>query len=453
MKQLNVLPLVAIISGLMVGCGGGSGGGGGGGATPSDVVTLTFIQKVTTELKPSDSCTLFGQVTENGVTTYTYARKAADVTVYIHDAVGNVVETKKPDANGILRLDKYPLEQGSYITVIDSPSGYDPFYKALSIQKKYLESQLIQVNRPQVDNCYTADSSPKHNTGFVLATTQNVQADSYEFLSSRHNRGVVSSNLSEVEKNTDEEVLIKGYSNNTLSGYTFASKFGSASEPFIVALEQLDTDMNWSNQLSSDLESLKISVSKGKYSYSWYEPNVTIEEEFSISSLEKGFHYQAEGILSTGWKFKTVGQVDGTLDVNLPDSLVTHDVAPSIVKSGLNGIVDVKGVNSSNELVVRAKYTQSVSTPTIMTLEHVIVASPDNGVIIIPDLTGTGLASENPQSLTVDTYEFVNLSEGEIQSLLSQYESTDAVAFVIKPSQKAQHDTDLRTLKYTQLSR
>ncbi|EJG0160848.1 flagellar sheath protein A, partial [Vibrio parahaemolyticus] len=46
MKQLKVLPLVAIISGLMVGCGGGGGGGGGG--TPSDYVTLTFIQKVTT---------------------------------------------------------------------------------------------------------------------------------------------------------------------------------------------------------------------------------------------------------------------------------------------------------------------------------------------------------------------------------------------------------------------
>ncbi|ELC3156847.1 hypothetical protein RI851_001831 [Vibrio harveyi] len=41
MKQLKVLPLVAIISGLMVGCGGG-GGGGGGSSTPRTTFTFTF---------------------------------------------------------------------------------------------------------------------------------------------------------------------------------------------------------------------------------------------------------------------------------------------------------------------------------------------------------------------------------------------------------------------------
>ena len=40
MKQLKVLPLVAIISGLMVGCGGG--GGGGGGAAPKTAFTFDF---------------------------------------------------------------------------------------------------------------------------------------------------------------------------------------------------------------------------------------------------------------------------------------------------------------------------------------------------------------------------------------------------------------------------
>ncbi len=44
MKQLKVLPLVAIISGLMVGCGGGGGGGGGGG-TPQTAFNFTLLRQ------------------------------------------------------------------------------------------------------------------------------------------------------------------------------------------------------------------------------------------------------------------------------------------------------------------------------------------------------------------------------------------------------------------------
>ncbi|TOI50616.1 hypothetical protein CGI57_23630, partial [Vibrio parahaemolyticus] len=67
-------------------------------------------------------------------------------------------------------------------------------YKALSIQKEYLESQLIQVKRPQVDKCYSADATPVPQKGYILASTLNVQADSYQFLSSQEGNSIDTSN-------------------------------------------------------------------------------------------------------------------------------------------------------------------------------------------------------------------------------------------------------------------
>ncbi|EKO3850813.1 MULTISPECIES: flagellar sheath protein A [Vibrio] len=453
MKQLKVLPLVAIISGLMVGCGGG--GGGGGTSTPSDYVSLTFIQKVTTTTDNSATCTIFDKVSKDNVTTYTYARKASDVTVYIHDSKGNIIDTKHPDSNGVLSIDKYPLEANSYITVIDSPSDSDPFYKALSIQKEYLESQLIQVKRPQVGGCYSADITPVPQKGYILASTLNAQADSYQFLSSQEGSSIGTSNSKEVGKLADESVLVKGILNGKLSGYEFTNKLGSESAPSIATLESLDTDLGWTNLFvpTSNLESLNISLNKGIYSYPWVTPDVTAEEAFPISSIESEYHYQASGKLTTGWSFETVGEILGSLDVKLPDSLQTYDVKPSIIASGVNGVVRVTGVDSSNELVVRAKYTQSVNSPTIKTLEHVIVGKPTGSQLVIPDLTRTGLSSANPETLAVDAYEYDNLSEAQVQNLLAQYENEDTVALVVKPSQRAKHNTDIRTLKYTRLSR
>ena len=173
----------------------------------------------------------------------------------------------------------------------------------------------------------------------------------------------------------------------------------------------------------SELESLDISLSKGVYTYSWDKPNVLTEEAFPISSIERNYHYQASGTLTTGWGFKTVGEVSGYLDVKMPDSLRTYDVQPSIVNTGLNGVVQATGVDSTHELILRAKYTQSVNTPTIKTLEHVIIGKPTSGQLVIPDLTQTGLSSANPESLSLDAYEYANLSEAQVQNILSQYEN------------------------------
>ncbi|MCF9816363.1 flagellar sheath protein A, partial [Vibrio parahaemolyticus] len=66
MKQLKVLPLVAIISGLMVGCGGGGGGGGGGG-TPQTAFNFTFVAPKTHALSSNGTCTIYDRFESNNI--------------------------------------------------------------------------------------------------------------------------------------------------------------------------------------------------------------------------------------------------------------------------------------------------------------------------------------------------------------------------------------------------
>ncbi|EJK2115576.1 flagellar sheath protein A [Vibrio navarrensis] len=66
MKNLKLLPLVAMISGVLVGCGGGGGGGGGGG-TPTTTYTFTFVTPVTKNLSDNGTCTIFDKYQENSI--------------------------------------------------------------------------------------------------------------------------------------------------------------------------------------------------------------------------------------------------------------------------------------------------------------------------------------------------------------------------------------------------
>ncbi|MGY0616382.1 flagellar sheath protein A [Vibrio sp. FJH11] len=63
MKQFKLLPLVAIISGFMVGCG----GGGGGGSAPKTLFNFTFVAPKTQSLASNGSCTIYDRFTTNGV--------------------------------------------------------------------------------------------------------------------------------------------------------------------------------------------------------------------------------------------------------------------------------------------------------------------------------------------------------------------------------------------------
>jgi hypothetical protein len=449
MKKTQMLPLAAMISGLLVGCGGGGGGGGGGG-TPADNVTLEFVQMYTSSSVQS-SCTLFKVDDLDNPTLYTYAKVAQDLVVYTHDAEGSVTDTLTPNSSGKLTINKNTLDDGGFVTVLDSPGETDYFYKALSIQKEILESQLIKVGRNQGNvGCYSDNQARNTVSGNVIVSTINAQADSYQYLSTLEDDSITPSNSVAITAYDNESVLVKGYFSGSLNGYSFVDSIGAS--PSIAELEGLDTLFKWSNQLPTQLSSLTINVDQDGYNYEWFKPDTTSVEAFDISSLISQRSFIAAGTLSSNWDFHISGRFSGTLDVNTSESLTILDVSPNVSQSGTTDIIEITGVSSDERLVARGKYTQSAASP-IKTLEHIVVSELSNGRIIIPDLGLADLTPQSPDSLSVTVFETGSLEDSVVQNLVSQYEDVDTVASVIAPADRTAHTYDVEISEYMSVTR
>ncbi|MGR5133523.1 hypothetical protein [Vibrio alfacsensis] len=147
MKQLNVLPLVAIISGLMVGCGGGGGGGGGGGSTKTQL-NFSFVKAET--LSSQTSCKVFERTyeeVENGnltdvnmsVLTASPIENALDsqLSIVISDDKGQLdTDSQKFVTNGKVSFYLEDIPQGGYLTVREQV-GFDLY--ATSFSREFLE--------------------------------------------------------------------------------------------------------------------------------------------------------------------------------------------------------------------------------------------------------------------------------------------------------------------------
>jgi len=460
MKKTQMLPLAAMISGLLVGCGAGSSGGSGGsggGSTPTDYVSLQFVQKVTSTTVPN-GCTVFSENTSVIPAQYTYAKLAADVRVVAHSADGllDVDLSYTPSSKGIVKIDKLKLEDGGYISIIDSPSEQDPFYRVLSIQKEYLESQLIQINRNQGNvGCYTSGDDITMSSGDIAVFTNNAPADSFQYLSSQLDSGVINSNLFKATANAGEPVLVKGFLSGVLSSYGHASHVGSTQVS--VTLEPLDTTFSWTdgifNGAGSGLDFLEINLAKGNYINQWVEPNVATVEAFNYTSLESDWYYVAGGKYEN-WNFSMVDALQSSLNVDIPSSLTITDLAPTVTNASSKGVVSTAGVLSMGDIVIRAKYMQSFgSGPTLETLEHVILAKPKNGETIVPDLNFNNLSAVSPTTLKTELIAVDGLTEPQIQNIFKQNEGSDSVALVIPPSDVEASEYLLKTTTYTKVTR
>lgn len=462
MTKFKMMPLVAMISAGLMGCGGGSGSSGGGGGTPTppptDYVSLQFIQKVGKQQSVPSGCTVFLKDTSTTLAELTYAKLASDVRVIAHKANGAIDSNLKliPNESGVLKIDKHKLEDGGFVSIVDSPSDSKPFYSVLSIQKQFLENQLIQIERNQGNvGCYKDGKELSKVSADVAVFTSNLPngANGFQYVSSQFDSGVVSSNLQNVTTNTNEPVLVKSFLTGTLNGYGFATNLNTSQAQVI--LEPLDTTVTWSDGLTgnSRLDMLKIYLAKSNHVNFWIEPVVSSVLPFDITSNEQNWHYAANG-MTENWSLKLNGAFSSTLDIGLPNRLTVSDIAPVVTNASSKGTITTNGVASSGKLLVRAKYTQSSgSGSSLKTLEHVVVGESVSGEMIVPDLGFDDLSAVMPESLKIELFDIDELSEKQLQNLLRQYESEDIVAFVIPPSDKVLSSYLLQTASFTTLVR
>lgn len=165
MKQLKVLPLVAIISGLMVGCGGG--GGGGGGYTPRTAFTFTFAAPnvISESNAQKDSCTVYERrVDGNGINQVLTYQPAVSAQL-----TGDKVVGFYSDKNGVRQGDFiYPSGTTLKFVLEDIPEdGYFTYqlldasgtvFTANSFSRDFLQDNNLRnstfsMNREAVSAC------------------------------------------------------------------------------------------------------------------------------------------------------------------------------------------------------------------------------------------------------------------------------------------------------------
>lgn len=165
MKNNKVLPLVALISGLLVGCGGGGGGGGGG--APVTNYTFTFVTPVEKNASQSGSCTIYKRFEDNGVSKVLNYHEVSNfldnkIIGFYSDENGGQVGSLINASNGkiLFQLESVP-DNGSFTvqeangTVINAIT----YSKSVLASDNQLQKAYLSVQQPVAGtNCLTGNN-------------------------------------------------------------------------------------------------------------------------------------------------------------------------------------------------------------------------------------------------------------------------------------------------------
>ncbi|MBW3696581.1 hypothetical protein EK599_12825 [Vibrio sp. T187] len=163
MKKMNKLPLVAMISGLMIGCGGGgdsggsSGGSGGGPSLPTYTWEIVALESVARS-GLSSSCTTLADDNNNSDNVITAYKVSAnnDIGILYHSSNGEVVKTQALDSDGTFTVKSGEVPDGGYVSLEVVQGSGNPDIHMLTIQKQFLSSMLLNVDDLYnlTDECY-----------------------------------------------------------------------------------------------------------------------------------------------------------------------------------------------------------------------------------------------------------------------------------------------------------
>ncbi|CAM3001201.1 hypothetical protein [Moritella viscosa] len=457
---------------LLSGCGSGGSGGSdssNSGSTPTTKYRLQFVQLVERAENTGDArCTLFdvgGQASGKE----TYAKLATDVTVKMYDKNGDFVEDLSSSITtaGILSIAKNSVADGGYISVIDSPSDTDSFYKVLSIQKALLGDLMIAVERNQGVNSSCYKETPiTMKTGYASVTPNGIPSSTWAYDSSQSEIAAVAFTSKKVSAYGNEDVLVRAYFGGTdLVDYAFVSTLtpGDGGDRKHLSGVAFPTH-NWTigQRLTGQLSGLSVRLNRGNYSYPWLDATFVaatgVTTGFAYVDTETNWSYNATGRTTSNWNFRHNDELlPVSLDVNLPTELTLRNDDSEINTLASNFVFQARGIDSTLTRLQRSSYYIDVTDieGKTNTLNHVIyseVASGEN--VIIPNLALTNL--DDPTSATNLTTAVLSADSltADLKTFF-MYENavSDLVSVVLSPADIVQNNKTKYTDTYTLLNR
>ncbi|HAT8524829.1 TPA: flagellar sheath protein A [Vibrio vulnificus] len=190
MTKLKMMPLVAMISAGLVGCGGSSGGGGGGPVAPT--YNWQFVQLYSADRSSIGSgCAIFDDL-DNTEGKVIAAKVATDgFKVLFHNADGSIVAENTIEnipATGLVSIKSSLVPDGGYVSVeeIDGSisGGQDVFM--FTVQKDFLKSLTLNIRQKQSssNSCFRGEQYNLNVSDDAVVTVAQSSADTKYYQSS-----------------------------------------------------------------------------------------------------------------------------------------------------------------------------------------------------------------------------------------------------------------------------
>ncbi|MGR5119095.1 54K polar flagellar sheath protein A [Vibrio astriarenae] len=401
MKKAVVLPIVAAVSGALLGCGGGGGGGG----TPAPSKTkfeFSFAIPYTYTLEEANKagCTIYareGYENEDNVLTYSSATA---------DQVRNFVIGYYSNEDGVQEGELIvPSSDKFNFNLEDIPeNGFITFqmmefngreFRATSFSREFLEDKAIQkvtfgLNRDSLNKCITGGNYITKEFKNLSYLNEVSGGRDYYFQSQSEVQAFANPQLldGEVINGFDgEPTIVTQYldeEKTVLHQYGIASWSGS---PIVLSSTGQESDVL--NPMNYPYETLEISVISSGYQYDLLElPNSQNYFNHPTDTQGETWLYLAEPSTPiSGWNTLYSSPISDSWELNVdPDSLLALsglvDDKPIVyTTAGVDEVNTGAGLSNENgamRLAYRSSYDNYVST-------HKVYAKPTD-YLVVPQL-------------------------------------------------------------------
>ncbi|HGY9584101.1 flagellar sheath protein A [Vibrio harveyi] len=447
MKQLKVLPLVAIISGLMVGCGGG-GGGGGGGPAPAPKYTWQIVNLyVADKSEVKAGCVIYDELKGNSDKVITAKVANAGFKVLYHNADGAVISDQTIEnipSNGKVTIDSGKVPDEGYVSLeeLDGTIGGTQDVYMFTVQKEFLQNMTVNVRQAQssLNSCVLGEqntSSTSENAVINVAqSSSSTQFYQSSFIDAQVDGHQVASNIPVVAPlKTDEKVLITAFDSLSSNQHGDLKYFvlaeGSAiydvtnpptSVPtiFMKPVSRSDVNLTVSGIALNNNSSVEVGLNNEIYQW---QPiyNSTDSLSYTDSDLSaSGWTAELEGVITSGnWNYYSLNAYDGS-DLNI-DAPVVSNFDSSIVSSSCslgNFCLSAVGFNSG-DFDIQRTHLRSTTSNGNRNFYQTIFAKPNSNQVFMESSEEVLVPNNSVDRLEVSTASLDSLKSAPIMYFLS----------------------------------
>ncbi len=409
MKQLKILPLVALISGVMVGCG-GSDDGDSTVSAPTYTWQMIYLNTAS-QSNVATECVIYDEQDDTAGRVITARVADQGFKVLYHNADGSVITDYIIDdipSTGKVTIDSGLVPENGYVSLEELSGRLSGTFEVymFSVQKDFLRDMVVNVRTAQSSSnaCYKGEQNYSEiSENAVVSVGQRSSSTDY-YQSSYIDMAVdghdIASNIPvKAPLQATNKVLITAFDTyesgeySDLKYFVFAdasSVFDVTNPPSsLVNNTLLDVDYSDVNlsvtgiTLNDDGSSVNLGFSKQLYLWQPIYPSTTTLSFSSSNISANGWTVELSGIVDSGdWHYSSLNTFDGS-DINIDAPYVDSFASTSVTSSCNNAkfCLSAAGYTGSHYDMQRTHIRSK--TDSNSNFYQTIFANPNNNQVLM----------------------------------------------------------------------